>query len=280
MQGDQMSDKLNVADIVTFLELNKTRAELSFKLAVGVDEEEKVQIRKNLETTQSKISKIYNLIDKAGVTIAIPCESAIAQLNDALSAHSPQEILEAMKKKEGELFCTLSKRGEYSKRNFANRENIAKLSIFIAGFSKEVRDAIVSCVRAGKIENNIPLMNVDEAGKKKLLAFLGRVGINAAIEDNMVVASTDSNYEVEVDLANKKVWIPAGSCEQLNLNINNMKQISSKIQLKNAVRQIKEFSEEEEKEFAAMQDAYLKLLKEQDLLLKDFLEEGRISKEI
>ena len=162
-----MTNTLNVADVVTFLELNKTRAELSFRLAVSIDEEEKVQIRKNLETTQSRITKIYGLIDKAGVIIAIPNESAIAQLNDTLSEHSPQEIHDAMKKKEGEIYATLSKRGEYSKRNFANRENVAKLSVFIARFPKEVRDAVVSCVRGGSINNNIPLINVDESAKKK-----------------------------------------------------------------------------------------------------------------
>jgi hypothetical protein len=275
-----MSETLNVADVVTFLELNKSRAELSFKLAVSVDEDEKANIRKMLESTQEKISKIYNKIEKAAVTIAIPNESAIAALNDTLSTHSPQEILEAMKKKEGELYDTLSKRGEMSKKNFANRENIAKLSIFIAGFPKEVRDAIVTCVRAGAISSNIPLINVDEPSKKKLLAFLGRIGIKAAVEENMLVSSEGASYEVEMELTNKKVWVPATVCERLNNNISNITQISQKIQLKNAVRQIKEFSEDEEKEFASMQDQYLKLLKEQDELLADFFEEGKISRQI
>lgn len=275
-----MADVLRVSDVVAFLELTKTRAELSFRLAVSENEDEKTEIRKKLESVQGKISRIYGLIDRADVALAIPNESRIAQLNDGLSGHSPHEILEAMKQKQGEIYGKLCARGEFSKRNYANRENIAKLSIFISTFQKEVRNAVVSCVRAGSVEGSIMLINVDERGKKKLAAFLARLGILARVEENMLVPSEHAGYEVELEMANRKVWVQANVSEQLIGNISNMKQVSSRIQLKNAVRQIKEFSEEEEKEFASMQNQYLSLLKEQDELLREFLDEEKLSREI
>jgi hypothetical protein len=119
------------------------------------------------------------------------------------------------------------------------------------------------------------MLNTDANVASKIAALLGRIGLNCRIEEGSLVASEQSD-EVEVEIANKKVWVSACRLELLNKNKESLYNISSKIQLKNAVRQIKEFSEEEEKEFAAMQNEYLKLLKEQDELLKDFYEEEHI----
>ena len=51
-------------------------------------------------------------------------------------------------------------------------------------------------------------------------------------------------------------------------------QVSMKVQLRNAERQVLTFDEAQEKDFEALQHEYLNLLKEQDELLRDFFGEG------
>lgn len=262
--------------MVRFLELNKSRAELSFRIEICKDEEETNNLKNNLNSVNRQIDELSNNMERSGINIATPNECEIARLNESLSGNNAKEILHAMKSRSGEVYDILAKRGKLIKQNYENRENIAKLALLLAKLPKEVKAALTEAIRRGELDNAIPLLNTDPAVANKIAAVLSRVGINATVEEGSLV-TTHEKQEVEVKLPNKRVWVSSKIQEELNVNLEKMRQISSKIQLKNAVRQIKEFSEDEEKEFASMQDAYLKLLKEQDNLLKDFLDEEKIS---
>lgn len=270
-----MEMQVKLKDVVKLLELSKRKAEIAFKLEIS-EEEEKASHKSQLESVLHQMDRLSQAIEKAGIVIAMPNECEIAHLNDALSKHSAHEILDAMKKREGETYKTLVARGKLIKQNFENRENIAKLALLTAKLKKEVRDAIVEVVRRGKIEISIPLLDTEPAPSNKIATVLGRLGIPASVEENALMAS-EKEKEIAVQLPNRKVWVSPEIHGKLDLNLAKIREISSKIQLKNAVRQIKQFSEDEEKEFAAMQDDYLKLLKEQDELLKEFFEEDKLA---
>jgi hypothetical protein len=269
-----MEPTLTLKDVVNFLELGKKRAELSFRIEISKDED-KAQYSEKLKSIQEGLDVLSERLEKAGITIPTPFESRIASLNESLSEVSATQIHDAMKNREGELFQKLAQRGAITKKNFENRENIAKLSLLLPKIEKDVREKILDSIKHGSIQDAIPMLNTNQNISSKIAAILGRIGLKCRIEEGSLIASQEAN-EVEVEVQNKKVWVAHGLHEKLNKNKESLYNISSKIQLKNAVRQIKQFTEEEEKEFAAMQNEYLKLLKEQDELLKDFLDEEKI----
>lgn len=266
---------LVLKDVVRFLELTKNRAELSFRQEISKNEEAE-ELGSRLKSVQNELSRLSEKIEKAGVQIAVPNECEIARLNESLSKCTAQDIHEAMKKRDGEVFETLASRGKLIKQNFENRENIAKLALLCAKLEKEVKEAVLQSVKRGSVGDSIPLLNTNPEISKKIAAILGRLGMHATVREGSLTSS-EKGDEIEVQLHSRKVWVSTHVVEKLNANLEQMKSISSKIQLKNAVRQIKDFSEEEEKEFASMQGEYLKLLKEQDLLIKDFLDEEKIT---
>ena len=272
-----MADKVTLKDVVSLIELNKARAELSFRLNTLTDAkpEEADALRSRLIDTQNKIERISQAIEKNGVIIAMPNEKEISRLNDSLSSSSAQDMLEAMKKKAGDIYAIMVARGAFMKRNFENRENIAKLALVSALLQKDVKSAIADAVRAGSLDSPIPLLTVQEKTGKNIAALLGRLGMPAECTGGTLVKAANGQ-EHAMQLHNRTVWVRLDLHERLNANLEKMKEISPRIQLKNAVRQIKTFDEAEEKEFAAIQGEYLQLLKEQDELLKDFFEEEKI----
>jgi len=264
---------------VLFLELSKSRAELAFRLDVHrerSDAEGMKGCESRLAAVQGQLSELSERISRAGVTVAVPCEREIARLNESLAGHSAGGIAEAMKKRDGELYRILAQRGELLKRNFESREDIAKLSILLSRLQKDVRDAVAEAVRSGRLGQPIPIVKGEEALGRKVALILGRLGMPAQVEGGSLVPA-EGYGEVAVQVHHRRVWVTPEVHEKLSLNLSKLRDIAPRIQLSNAVRQIKKFDEKEEKEFAAVQNEYLRLLKEQDDLLREFRDEENLS---
>jgi len=262
-----------------FLELSKSRAELQFKaelLRGGAAESDLKYCEERLQAVQRQVDSLSERISRAGVRIAVPDEIAILRLNDSLAGRPAKELAEAMSKRAGDVYGILAVRGALIKRNFENRENIAKLAILMCGLQKDVREALADAVRKGALEQPIPILKGEDALGGRIAHVLGRLGMPAVIENGSLVKSPVSP-EVVVQIQSRKVWVTPEVNEKLSANIRKIQELSPKIHLKNAVRQIKEFDEAEEKDFVAIQNEYLGLLKEQDELLREFNEEGKIS---
>ena len=229
-----------------------------------------------LSAVQKQLDSLAERISAAGVEIAVPDEVAIKRLNEALSGRSAKDIAEAMQKRNGEVYGPLATRGALIKRNFENRENITKLALLMCGLQKDVRESLANQVREGSLSRPVPILKGEEALGNKIALVLGRLGMPAVVRDGGLVASSGTE-EVPVELRGRRVWVTPQVREKLGANIQKIKELSPKIHLKNAVRQIKAFDEGEEKDFVAIQNEYLGLLKEQDELLRDFTEENNLS---
>jgi hypothetical protein len=277
--GDKMATTITLKDVINFIELNKSRAELTFQLEIIKNEKDEQRIGEceaKLQSVISQVTKLGSQLEQNRVGIAYPNENEILRLNAELAASNAMMIHDAMKKKTGPVYETLLARGSLIKKNFENRENIAKLALLIAKLPKDVAEAVAFAIRNNEIAIPILLLNSEQETVKKIVKVLGRIGMLAAIESNTIIAGKGVE-EISVQLPNKKVWVTPETSEKLSALLLKIKEISPRIQLKNAVRQIKTFDETEEKEFAAIQNEYLLLLKEQDELLKEFDEESMLN---
>lgn len=215
----------------------------------------------------------------AGVRLIYPNQTKLDEYAEALEAFPVDAIREGMKIRDGRAYQTLKERGMIVKGNFENRSEIAKLLILIAGMPRDEKAALEAVVAAGAIEAPINLASMDEQAGKRLARFMRRCGISCIVSGQTLAPAPDDGVEKEarVELPNRWVWVSEGSKALLEENLRKMQSLNAKIQLKNAERQIKVFSEEEEGVFATLQREYLGLLKEQDELLKEFNEEDALS---
>ncbi len=262
---------MELKDLVTFLELSKSRAELSFKLDVqksaGIDAATLGQAEANLRSVQAQLDALSAKMDAVGVKFAMPNEHEIARLNSLLCAYSPKELAECIAKQAGGSYGILSSRGALLKRNYGERESIAQLALLLARLQKDVRDSLAEQVRKGKLDAPVPILKGEEPLGREIALVLGRLGMPAEVNGGSLV-SAQSHPEVPVQLQNRRVWVTPEVRDRLSENMRLIADISPRIQVKNAVRYVKIFSDDEEKEFAAIQNEYLRLLKEQDALLK------------
>jgi uncharacterized membrane protein YgaE (UPF0421/DUF939 family) len=112
----------------------------------------------------------------------------------------------------------------------------------------------------------------------RLARFLRRCGIVCRAEGKDIrPAEEPDELEIRMEISNRLVWVSEAAKWQLEENLKRINDLNSHIQLKNAERQIKRFSDAEEEQFADLQRRYLELLKQQDELLREFNEEERLA---
>ncbi|MDO8553483.1 MAG: hypothetical protein Q7S22_01645 [Candidatus Micrarchaeota archaeon] len=266
-------DKISFYDIAKLIELNKEKAELQFKLTYALANKDSIskETLLNLETLSTNVSSSLSVLlaklQSAGVLIALPNENAINELSAQINAFSPTDIISAVKTKSGPLYELMGKRAVFVKKNYESRENIGKLLILIAKISKTNPDLsvkILAAIRSGQELTSLDQDSLNPTDKGYLGKLFHRIGI---------LLPDYKDLEVSIPLNHRIVWIDKQSSTELILNFDKIKSLSTKIQLRNAERQVQIFDDVKEKEFTDLQHEYLKLLKEQDSLLKLFNEE-------
>jgi len=265
---------LTARDLSRLIELNKKKAELQFQAKVlGASSEGE------LRRVSSNADELADRAKAAGIRLVFPSQDMLDELASALDEFPPDAIREGIKVRDGKAYQTLKERGMIVKKNFENRSEIAKLLIIIARMSEEERNGALRAIASGAFEKPLAASSLDEAARAKLARFLRRCGINCTQLGNELMPANDAacEQEIRIQMPNRSVWVNESAKGRLEENLKKMQHLNARIQLKNAERQIKVFSEEEEGVFATLQKEYLELLKEQDEVLREFNEEEGLS---
>lgn len=253
------------------MELNKKRAELEFKSsALGID------CGAELRSITANADEIAAKAKAAKVDIILPNEKRLQGLGSALSAFSPQQLKEALVNRNGQAYELLQQRGIIVKQNHENRSEVAKLSMAIARMPSHDRDIATAVVRSGTLKTTVQLTFTGEPLVRDIARYLRRCGIGCTASGRNLVSDMQPHDEVRMEMPNRKVWVTESVKAQLEENLRRINALTAGIQLKNAERQIKHFSEQEENEFVTLQRQYLDLLKQQDELLREFNEEENL----
>ena len=252
-------------ELVGIIELNKKRAELEFKKTILGQpcDAEILENKKQLDEHSAK-----------GISIVLPNQRRLDDLGKVLSGYGPSEIKESLKTRSGPAYDALMQRGAIVKANTENRFEIAKLNMEIQHLSEDEKTKAFDVLRLGAIFGPIAFTSADEAAIKRIAKFMRRCGIPCVASGKEIVAGSDDG-EVRMTFANRMVWVSDDVRKKLEDNLKRTQQVSMKVQLRNAERQVLSFDEVQEKDFEALQHEYLNLLKEQDDLLEDFFGEEK-----
>ncbi len=272
MAGNQ----IHFYDIAKLIELNKEKSEFQFKLTYAtantttISKEAITELESSLAKVSSSHSALLAKLQSAGVAIAFPNEDVINELSVKITAFGPTDIISAVKTKTGPAYELMGKRSVLVKKNYENRENIGKLLILVAKISKtnsDISGKLLTSIKSGQMLATSDMSSLNSTDKNYLGKLFHRIGFSLP---------EHSELEIPIPLNNRIVWIDKKSSTDLLSNFDKIKSLSTKIQLRNAERQVLIFDDVKEKEFADLQHEYLKLLKEQDGLLKSFNEEESI----
>lgn len=268
--------ELNARDLARLIELNKKKAELEFQSRV-LGQKPDGELRR----VSAVAGEFADKAKAAGVRLVYPNQERLDCYAKDLEAFPADALREGLKVRDGRAYQTLKERGMIVKKNYENRAEIAKLLILIARMNNDEGDALAAAIASGVVNAPMKASSLDGPSREKLARFLRRCGIMCAVSGDGLApadgADDSDGKEIRVEMPNRWVWVSEGSKERLEENLKRMNDLNARIQLKNAERQIKVFSDEEEEHFASLQKDYLGLLKEQDELLKEFNEEEGLS---
>jgi len=255
------------------MELNKRKAEFEFKKSVfGSDHD------KELEAVRSGAAELAGRARAAGIETIQPCQSKLDELARLLDGFSPQEIKDSIKARSGRPYELLHERGVIVKSNHDNRLETAKIWLLAARMKPDDRKRLLDTLAAGAVASQLAFECLDDASVKRLSRFMQRCGIQCSASGKSLDPGQETQQkEVRVEVSNRNVWVSETVVPQLRDNLAKIYTLNSKIQLKNAERQIKDFNDEEEQDFAALQRQYLDLLKQQDELLRESKDEESIT---
>ncbi len=264
--------EINAREVSRLLELKKRKGDLELKKSLI-----SIECEKELETINSGMHELSRKAQSAGIHVVFPKQQRLDELGSRLKEFSSEQIKDALKNREGEVYEILAERSRIIKENQDNHLEIAKICMIAAKMDAEERKALADSIRSGVLVGQLSVASLDETDREKLARFIRRCGIPCAVSENSLVPAEDNKEEVRVEMRSRNVWVSREIKEKLDSNMKRIEEINPEIQLRNAQRHIKVFNEEEEKVFASLQEEYLKLLKEQDELLRDFDEEERLS---
>src|SRR5512143_571646 len=260
--------EITAKDLSRLIELSKKKAELEFKKTVFGEDDSSL---KHITSNQAELAA---RVKAASIELAIPNQGKLDELGKQLESFPPDAIREGLKVRDGKAYNVLRERGLIVKRNHENRLEIAKLSIAVAKASREERDALLAVIRSGSLGAGIALGSLDQKSVEAMARFMRRFGLPCVASGQSLSPSPEAGEkEIRLDFSNRTVWVKEEAKPLLEDNLKRMHTINATIQLRNAERQIKSFSDDEESRFAVLQKEYLDLLKQQDEILREFNEE-------
>jgi hypothetical protein len=255
---------MEINEIAKLIDLNKRKAGLEFKKAIGIKcDDELARVRKEAHV-------VANIAKTAGIEIIFPNQNRLEDLEKMLEGTSPEQKKEAISSKRGETFDLLSKRAEIAGANYENRYEVAKIAHIISKMDEIEKAKIKEAIVSGTVEEQLKIGSLDEKKRQKLARSLNRCGIKCTVAEAELVPTDPGESEISIKIENRKVWVNKDTMEHLENNLKRMEVVGSELQVKNAKRQILEFSEEEETKYSELQQEYLELLKKQDELLHDY----------
>ncbi|MEM3422553.1 MAG: hypothetical protein QXF35_02460 [Candidatus Bilamarchaeaceae archaeon] len=214
-----------------------------------------LELIEKMKVIDAEISNLTNMINSNNVQFYLfGFDELVATEN--LSVVPPEEKAIAIEKKEGPIFDIIKNRLKILKKNLEMRNELASIyHILLSMKDENLRKDITDAIRSQK-----PLSRTIECSDEKtkhLVRLLSRFGLYNINEKKYVVSR-------------EVIWLEGEEAKRMDGILAELARLEPELQWKNAQRQIKNFTEDEEKEFAEVQKKYLELLNLRDEIIAEY----------
>ncbi|MBN2121626.1 hypothetical protein JW721_01020 [Candidatus Micrarchaeota archaeon] len=259
-----MDERLTAREIGAYIELRKKVAEEEYKLEyiknkAGEHSALVREIEEDLHDSRSKLKIIEGKLEGRRMKVIVPNQKKIDEIGEMVARLPKDEVQDAMRNKEGDIYLYLAERGKIMRRNLENKNEIGKLNILLAGSEKDVKECVGEALRHGEPGDS----SADFGGEKgkKIVRLLNRVGIRCKESGGRLVKCTDDLDEGRVVVNNEYFWIPKSKLPDFTENEKELAKVSVQLQIKNAEMQAITFNEAQQEEFKELQAQYMDHLK-------------------
>ncbi|MEW6528620.1 MAG: hypothetical protein AB1391_01900 [Candidatus Micrarchaeota archaeon] len=269
---------MSAYEILHLIELNKKKAELDFKkgylIIKGNDKnDEQINIFNNeLTEILYQISALEKKLQKKHISLFYPNEDELIKLGSELEKFSPAEIYSAIEKKNGIAYELFEKRGKIIKENFEKRGEIAALIEFANSLHQNIRIKLIKEIKSGEFKE-LDINALNEKERLKLFTLLNRSGITCFLDKHLLTSESTAESikwnEIKIQLNGRYLWIDQEKEDEIKQFEKELTKVSNLVQIKNAERQIKAFTPEEETQFKDLQVAYLAMIKKRDAFFEE-----------
>ncbi len=252
----------DIKNIVKLMELSKKKAELEFLNRYF----SKPFSQSDYDSIISQIQSISDLLKSQKIVFVLPRQSLINSLSAQIDQIPSSELSKQILSKSGSGFDLFCKKGEIVKSNFANRYEIAKLSLLISKLDSSISAKITEHVFSSSSNESFDF-SCDDSVLFSLLIILKKLGLTPNLSNAQTIEKL-SGVSFVCDYIGYRNYFfsPEQSLRFKEIEIEIQKLMPS-IQLKNAEAQIKKFNEEEQKAFEEIQGQYLRLIHEKEAIL-------------
>lgn len=195
--------------------------------------------------------------------IVLPNEAKVCALEESIKEIKKEEIFSAMKEKNGKLYETLKERGAIIKEIYEKRSEIAKINIILLGLDKEKKKEFQKTIAEGVSLDKSLISGMEKEKSENIAKLFSRIGLG-------ICGELKNTNETTIEVSGSRLWVSKDRLNSIEESMKKFNVVSQKIQFLNAQRQIKKFSDEEEKNFSKLQQEYLNGLKIKDELLKEY----------
>ncbi|MBU0586862.1 hypothetical protein KJ780_05085 [Candidatus Micrarchaeota archaeon] len=263
-------------EIARLMELNKMKAELEFKknwLISKGNKDKVVAYEAELEEASRQTLELESKITAKGITLFYPNMKKINELAGKLSAIPQEKLFSAMEQKEGEVYSLFESKGKLIKRNMENRWEIALLMEFTNSLPSGVRDSLIEMSENGEI-GELDVSILEENQRMKLFRMLNRAGLECELLGYNIIPKNMNGdgvkwNEIWVETSGRKIWASPEKIEEVKKFEKDMEDAGRTIQIMNAERQIRDFSDAEENKFNEAQKKYLEMIRKKEKMLTD-----------
>lgn len=247
------------------IELSKTKAELDFKIAyfsLFSKITEKEAASGELESVNKKLEELNALFEKEKLSIILPNQKKIDELAKQIASYNFEQILDAMRKKQGEPYSFIFEKGRLTLNNYNERDTIAKLNILLSRLPKKDQELVSEIVQNGFVSKKVKL----ESDIDLVYRFLVRLGISVIIKEGSLVPGSGELNEIPVTFYSRRIWLPKKLAEKVVEVNNKLQELSAQLHVKSAINALD----------SEIQEKYLEALREQDSLLEYYKSEEKL----
>jgi len=157
---------------------NEAEFRKDFLLRKGAKEGEEhiIALSKQVEEIEARLAPVEEKLKKVDIITVVPNRAEITALTAEVGQHPKEKLDEALKSKKGEVYELLKKRAAYTKANYENREQIARLVILINSLARKEAQNMKAIVESNASEV-VDVSSLAEGQRQDLINTLGRIGV-------------------------------------------------------------------------------------------------------
>jgi len=267
---------ISSADLVEHVNLSRKKTEAQFRREFlirkgALESDEHVQaLKKQLDEIETKFGTVASKISKVDILTVVPNREEITSITNEIEQHPKEKLDEALKTKNGDVYELLKKRAAYTKNNYENREQIARLTILLNMLPRKEAENLRNIMEA-RANEVVDVSSLESARQKDMVDLMGRVGVCAYIASGRLSLEKIAEeqalswpQEVEKKYSDvggiiKTAWVRKDLEAQWDQNEQKISELSRKIQICMTKSHADPLSDSQQIEFEAMQKEYIQL---------------------